>query len=931
MISMPHPDSFKKQTKPMALLIIGLVLFSFVTFLLTSRTVSAAPPPGFSEVIQVHFNEGTDVDPPTDALSPALAALVDSMVPLFTLPTSQLNELRTAGEDLPDLTLWFKITVTSGTDVNTFLDDLRLLSSVNKVELVPLPSELPAVTPDFTGNQGYLGPAPDGIDATFSATIPGGNGSGITVYDVEYSWNQNHEDLSKAAGVTLLLNPGDTAVDPFGSNHHGTAVLGELVADNDTKGVTGISWGGDVGMAPANTANLGYNPANAILLAVADASPGDVILIEQQTGVCNLGLPCNGPGGDCGPLEWISSVFDAIQTAVANRITVVEAAGNGGVDLDQAACGTTFDRTVRDSGAIIVGAGGPTTASGWCTGASPCDRERLSFSSYGSRVDLQGWGDGVATTGYGTSYTNVDDPTNPNFFYRFTFGGTSSASPIVAGAVANLQGIAINQFGTPLIPFQIRSLLQQTGSPQLGNTTENIGPRPDLQGAIASINQGAVDLFMLVDLSGSFIDDLPLFQAQTPGIITNLQNANPNVKFGLAKYEDYPISPFGVTDPLRDDTAYTRLVDLSFVDTANPGTDPVLSTIAGLPLPIAGDGGDGPQSQLPALFQAATGTGQDLTGEGYPLASIPPNQQANFRIGATKLFLLWTDAPFHLQGDPGDIPYPGPTFVETVEAIEALDPPMVIGISSGPDGVDDLKDIAAATGALAPEGGVDCNNDGTIDILEGEPLVCEIAATGEGIGDAVTTVVKAAVAAATPVARCTDKDVPTDPGVCGATVSVDDGSYDPDGGPVTLFQSPAGPYPVGTSAVTLKVTDETGLSDFCVASVTVTDDQPPVPVCNAAATIVPPDAPISLTAMVSDNCKATVQVTDYDCFKFTKKGKRVDKTGSCDVSIAGDTVTILQSGGVGTHITWDLAANDENGNTAVTQCEVIVANPGQGN
>ena len=294
---------------------------------------------------------------------------------------------------LPNLNLWFQITLKPGADAATFIENLRRLDSVETAEPAPLPAPLPttARTPDFTALQGYLGPAPDGIDAIFSATIPGGNGDGIKLYDVEYNWNQTHEDLSKANGVPLLLNPGDSLVDPFpeAMANHGTAVLGEVIADNDTKGVTGISWGADVGLAPANTLQLGYNVANAILLSVDDGSPGDVILIEQQVDVCGL------PDGYYGPTEWVQSVFDAIQTAVANRITVVETAGNGGVNLDQAACDHKFDRTVRDSGAILVGAGGPPDF---------MDRERLSFSCYGDCLDVQAWGEHVMTTGYGEFY-----------------------------------------------------------------------------------------------------------------------------------------------------------------------------------------------------------------------------------------------------------------------------------------------------------------------------------------------------------------------------------------------------------------------------------------------------------------------------------------------------------------------------------------------
>jgi hypothetical protein len=90
-------------------------------------------------------------------------------------------------------------------------------------------------------------------------------GAGITNYDIECSWNQNHEDLTKAHGVPLLLSPGDTAVDPWvaqkgiQSTSHGTSVLGELIADRDTKGVTGSAYGASIGPAPAYTQNHELN------------------------------------------------------------------------------------------------------------------------------------------------------------------------------------------------------------------------------------------------------------------------------------------------------------------------------------------------------------------------------------------------------------------------------------------------------------------------------------------------------------------------------------------------------------------------------------------------------------------------------------------------------------------------------------------------
>ena len=54
-------------------------------------------------------------------------------------------------------------------------------------------------------------------------------------------------------------------------------------------------------------------------------------------------------------MEYWDSYFDAIKNATARGIIVVEAAGNGGMDLDSSIYGGKFDRSVRDSGAILVG------------------------------------------------------------------------------------------------------------------------------------------------------------------------------------------------------------------------------------------------------------------------------------------------------------------------------------------------------------------------------------------------------------------------------------------------------------------------------------------------------------------------------------------------------------------------------------------------
>jgi hypothetical protein len=62
---------------------------------------------------------------------------------------------------------------------------------------------------------------------------------------------------------------------------------------------------------------------------------------------------------------------------------------------------------------------------------------------------------------------------------------------------------------------------------------------------------------------------------------------------------------------------------------------------------------------------------------------------------------------------------------------------------------------------------------------------------------------------------------------------------------------------------------------------------------------------------------------------IANNGKTIDKSESCIVSIAGDTITILDSGGVGDHIEWTVHAVDGCGNTSEQTCSVLVVNPAE--
>ena len=81
---------------------------------------------------------------------------------------------------------------------------------------------MPATTPDFSGQQGYLGVAPTGVGALGVAGVAGGTGTGVKVMDVEGAWLWTHEDL------TTPFATAGTPIADLGWRNHGTGVMGEI-------------------------------------------------------------------------------------------------------------------------------------------------------------------------------------------------------------------------------------------------------------------------------------------------------------------------------------------------------------------------------------------------------------------------------------------------------------------------------------------------------------------------------------------------------------------------------------------------------------------------------------------------------------------------------------------------------------------------------
>lgn len=346
--------------------------------------------------------------------------------------------------------------------VDNFVRNLQLLDEVDSAyalrEGPPPGSTVDRSRNPRLPNQGYLTAAPVGIDSLYAWNILGGDGANTGFVDLEQGWNLKHEDLVDAK-ITLISGTNSA----FFS--HGTSVLGEvLMVDNVVGGV------GHVPRARGRVVSQhqpgGYNTAAAILSAAAVMSAGDVLLLEaQETDPVS--------GKYYWPVSIADANYDAIRLTTALGITVVEAACNGSYDLDayvNLSGKRIFNRSstdFRDPLSIMVGGG-----------SSAVPHTRLWYSNYGSRVDTYAWGENVDT-----SDTNADG--TDNYAYTTSFNGTSSASPIIAGAALTIQGIAVAHNKAKLPPTLLRYLLSSYGTPSKNPAIDRIGKMPDLKAIVA--------------------------------------------------------------------------------------------------------------------------------------------------------------------------------------------------------------------------------------------------------------------------------------------------------------------------------------------------------------------------------------------------------------------------------------------------------------
>ncbi len=405
----------------------------------------------------------------------------------------------------------------------------------------PDPLVTPSDDPRFV-NQGYLDPAPDGIDAEYAWGFPGGDGELQGFIDMERGWTLDHEDIA-AHGATLLHG---TLLNS--SRSHGTSVLGEVCAVDNSIGCVGIV----PNIAAVNVVSFnGSTRPNAILAAIANLSFGEVLLLEAQVWLNGTSL--------LGPIEAYDAEYEAIRLATALGIVVVEAGGNGtnngstpplNMDTYTTLAGQAIlnrdpaNPDFRDSGAIIV-----TAAS------SAAPHTRLAYAPHGKRIDCYAWGQGINTL-------NSDDM-GATDTYTTSFSGTSGASPIITGAALAVQGRAEALMGTRFSPRQLRGILSDpaTGTPPAATEATQIRVMPNLRSIFDMVFNSAPDLYIRDFVGDTGEPHTGAISASPDIILRPTAVADPQLAFGAGSGTENDATLGYTAEAGQDNFIYVRMLN----------------------------------------------------------------------------------------------------------------------------------------------------------------------------------------------------------------------------------------------------------------------------------------------------------------------------------------------------------------------------------
>jgi hypothetical protein len=239
------------------------------------------------------------------------------------------------------------------------------------------------------------------------------------------------------------------------------------------------------------------------------------------------------------------------------------------------------------------------------------------------------------------------------------------------------------------------------------------------------------DVYFLIDTTGSMDGPIENVRSSLTRIASELGSRIRDVQMGVGRHDDFPNGA-----SIFDFSAYGHPPDQAY-ENVQDITDDLPAVQRALNGLEAAGGGDGPESQVEALYQTATGEGGDWTfASGAPRYSIPrrrcplvPDEIGMrrgypcFRPGSLPIVVLVTDVPMHNGTNPmwnyTGITPPPHTLAQAVSALNGIGA-RVIGVAVDGSGREDMEAVARMTG--------------TVD-RSGRPLVYD--AAGGAVSDAI--------------------------------------------------------------------------------------------------------------------------------------------------------------------------------------------------
>lgn len=282
-----------------------------------------------------------------------------------------------------------------------------------------------------------------------------------------------------------------------------------------------------------------------------------------------------------------------------------------------------------------------------------------------------------------------------------------------------------------------------------------MGAGPDTVTLSRAWSHRSVDVGLVLDLTGSMSGELSALKTGFNSVAASLQAAYPDVRMGVAEFEDWPCGVYG--SPSFGDLPF-RLVqrcssNLSQVQTA-------LNSL------VIRFGGDEPESGYEAIHQAVTGAGATSASCGSVPAFDPSaglvagvadgsSGGMGFRDGvASRVIVVSTDADFH---EATDYSFAGPVSrAATLAALQASGDRFVAILSV--DGnfaaaQSQLRELCATAGTITPlaygtfptqcETGI--NGTGAAPVNGGCPNVFQLVGSGSGFGTALLSAVRGAL------------------------------------------------------------------------------------------------------------------------------------------------------------------------------------------